>query len=142
MAAEGTNLFFIIYRSLETGDHFITKRSSISFGDLLSLKKENLPLAEEKEGYEFFTLSPGDLVYSFEEIEDKILPDILDKSKIYKCVSFTKHSCFFIPMYVASPILNKQEFSTNNKQERNLEGTMIKAHCIKLKIDRLGNLVK
>ncbi len=140
-SAKGTNLFFTIYKHNVTGEHLITKDSTLSFGDTMRLMKENLPLAEEIEGYTPFSLTPGDLVYVFNTDEEKILPDELDYSKIYKCVSFTKQQCFFIPSSLSSPILNKQEFSALNKQEKSVDEVMIKANCTKLHIDRLGKLI-
>ena len=49
---------------------------------------------------------------------------------------------FFIPFYVASVLMNKVEFSSQNKAERALDGTMIKDVCRPIKIDRLGNIIK
>jgi CRISPR-associated endonuclease Csn1 len=36
--------------------------------------------------------------------------------------------------------VNKEEFSTLNKMERAIDGRMIKETCIKIQIDRLGNI--
>ncbi len=139
-SAKGTNLFFTIYKSITTGEHLITKDSSIPFGDVYRLMKDQLPLAEDKEGYDCFFLSPGDLVYVVEDGDKNELPSDLDYSRMYKCVSFTKHSCFFVPMSFAISILNKEEFGALNKREKSIDGLMIKNNCVKLSIDRLGNI--
>ena len=64
------------------------------------------------------------------------------KERIYKTVSFTGNQCFFVQKAVATPIVNKMEYSPLNKMERDILGTMIKEVCIKLKVDRLGNITK
>ena len=55
-------------------------------------------------------------------------------------VSAQSYQCFFINSSVASPIVNKIEFSSANKMERAITGEMIKEVCIPLKVDRLGNI--
>jgi len=69
--------------------------------------------------------------------------DKLDKGAtngIYKTVSFSTYQCFFIKHDVATSIVNKIEFSALNKMEKSIEGKMIKDCCVKLKVDRLGNI--
>ncbi len=139
--AKGTNLYFLIYRNNISGEHLITSDSTITFKDLIEIEKIKEDKGEQKEGHHFFTLSPDDLVYVFKEGEEKVLPENLDISRIYKCVSFSKHQCFFIPQYVSVPIVNKKEFSANNKTEKSIDGIMIKKNCLKLKIDRLGEII-
>jgi len=139
--AKGTNLFFIIYRNLKTVEHLINSDSTISFNDAIQIKKNNLEFGEHKEGYDYFILSPGDLVYVFHEDEEKVLPNELDYARIYKCVSFSKQQCFFIPHYVSAPIVNKLEYTALNKMERSIEGVMIKNNCLKLKVNRLGEII-
>ena len=88
-----------------------------------------------------FSLSPNDLVYIRSEEEmyfDKLtLNQVVN---IYKVVSFTSNQCFFVHHQIASSIVNKVEFSVLNKMEKNINGVMIKESCIKLKVDRLGNI--
>ena len=57
-------------------------------------------------------------------------------------MSFTGNQCFFVQEAVAFPIVNKMEYSPLNKMERDILGIMIKEVCIKLKVDRLGNITK
>ena len=61
-------------------------------------------------------------------------------NRIYKVVSFSKAQSFFIRNDVAISIVNKEEFSSLNKMERSMDDQMIKDCCIKLKVDRLGNI--
>jgi len=141
-AAKGTNLFFIIYKNLVSGELEVSASSSVSFNDAMTLMKNNLPLAEVKEGFSYFILSPGDLVYVPEENGELKIPDQIDFSRIYKCVSFTNQQCFFIPHYVSISIVDKKEFSKNNKRERSTDDIMIKKYCLKLEVNRLGKFIK
>ena len=47
-----------------------------------------------------------------------------------------------IQHHVASPIVNKFEFSKQNKMERAITGEMIKETCVPIKVDRLGNIIE
>jgi CRISPR-associated endonuclease Csn1 len=62
--------------------------------------------------------------------------------RIYKVVSFSNGQIFFVRQDIATSVVNKAEFSTLNKMERAIDGSMIKDNCVKLKIDRLGNISK
>ena len=64
------------------------------------------------------------------------------RERVYKTVSFTGNQCFFVRQDVATSIVNKMEYSSLNKMEKGINGIMIKEFCIKLKIDRLGNISK
>jgi len=69
----------------------------------------------------------------------------LDKEQtenIYKVVSFTGNRLYAIPNKVATSIVDKTEFSLLNKVEFNLDKKSIKEHCIKINLDRLGNISK
>jgi CRISPR-associated endonuclease Csn1 len=59
---------------------------------------------------------------------------------VYKMVSSSGNQCFFIRSEVATSIVNKFEFSALNKTEKSIDGVMIKESCIKLKINRLGQI--
>lgn len=141
-AAKGTNLYFAIYVSKEGKRNYET----IPLNIIIEKLKQGLPPVEPKGGKDFF-LTPNDLVYipTPEERENphNINPYLFDNQQrmnIYKVVSFTGNQIFFVKHDVATSIINKAEFSTLNKMERAIDGTMIKECCIKLKIDRLGNL--
>jgi len=92
-------------------------------------------------------LSPDDLVFvpTKEEQENSALIDFSNMNQkqiaqIYKMISSSGTQCFFVRQEIATPIVNKFEFSPLNKMERAIDGAMIKEHCIKLKVDRLGNI--
>jgi len=103
-----------------------------------------VPETNEKGQKLLFHLSPNDLVYV--PTEDEINNDShsgigsINPKRIYKVVSCTGSECHFIQHDVASPIVNKVEFSPLNKMGRAITGEMIKEVCVKLSIDRTGNI--
>jgi len=157
-AAKGTNLFFSIYEDLDKKGNKKRVYVTVPFNEVIEHQKQlaHLPINEKTEvpidntkGDFLFSLSPNDLVYvpTDEELEN---PSSIDfnrlnneqYNRIYKMVSSSTIQCFFIPMSVAISIHNKKEFSALNKQERDINGLMIKERCWKLKIDRLGKIQK
>ena len=144
-AAKGTNLFFGVYQGKEKRTY-----ATIPLNEVIERQKQGLPsVPERNEKGEplLFSLSPNDLVYVPMEGEIAETIDFNNLSKeqkerIYKTVSFTGNQCFFVQEAVATPIVNKMEYSPLNKMERDILGTMIKEVCIKLKVDRLGNITK
>jgi len=152
IAAKGTNLFFAIYKDTSGKRNY----TSIPFNEVLEMQKQNamakekpvsVPLKNEKGDALLLYLSPNDLVYIPSEDEKENINSInfncLNKeqvNRIYKVVSFTGTQCFFIKSDVSASIVNKVEFSPLNKMEKSIEGIMIKECCIKLKVDRLGNI--
>jgi CRISPR-associated endonuclease Csn1 len=144
-AAKGTNLFFAIYKN-ENG-----KRSydTVPLNIVIERQKQGLSSVPEmnEAGHQLlFHLSPNDLVYVTSEEESKstiIHLEGITKEKvkrIYKVVSFSGNQCFFVRNDIATSIVNKFEFSALNKTEKSIEGIMIKDACIKLNVDRLGNV--
>lgn len=139
-AAKGTNLFFGVYVDKEGKRSFDT----IPLNVVIERQKQNLqpvPETNEKGHQLLFTLSPNDLVYVPRKLEE-FGEENFEPQMIYKVVSFTGSQLFFIRQDVATSIVNKQEFSTLNKTERSIDGIMIKEVCLKLKVDRLGNISK
>lgn len=143
-AAKGTNLFFAVYTD-EKG-----KRSykTIPLNEIIERQKQGLESISFKSKNDFF-LCPNDLVYipSGDELENITNLDFQNLTKdragnIYKVVSFSGSQIFFVRQDIAISIVNKAEFSTLNKMERSIDGGMIKENCIKLKVDRLGNISK
>ena len=140
-AAKGTNLYFGIYQGKD-------KRSfaTIPLNEVIERQKQGLPSVpeyNEKGDPLLFSLSPNDLVYV--PIEGEIIEDIdfrnlskEQKERIYKIVSFTKGRIYGIPNKVAVSIVNKMEYTQLNK----IEFIKEKEVCIKLKVDRLGNICK
>jgi len=147
-AAKGTNLFFAIYHDEKGKRSFET----IPFNVVIERQKQGLssvPETNDKGDILLFHLSPNDLVYipSSDEIENQNISNIKiineeQAKKIYKMVSCTGVQCMFVRNDVATPIVNKVEFSSLNKMERSIEGVMIKDSCWKIKVDRLGNITE
>jgi CRISPR-associated endonuclease Csn1 len=149
-AAKGTNLFFAIYWDEEK-----KKRTyeTIPLNEVIAHQKwrATLPKAEQiripmipikiEMGMFLFSLSPNDLVYLTEQDEYADV-EVLNPSGINKTVSFSGNQCFFVRHDVATGIVNKVEFSALNKMEKSIGGVMIKDKCIKLKVDRIGNVKK
>ncbi len=154
-AAKGTNLFFAIYQD-EDG-----KRSyeTIPLNVVIERQKQGLgsvPELNEKGHTLLFHLSPNDLVYvpADEETETNCKIDFQNLSKeqtnrIYKMVSSTGKECHFIHSKISSLIKNYDakskigELGSLNKLETTSDNSIrIKEKCIKLNIDRLGNISK
>ena len=146
------NLYFGVYQGKD-------KRSfaTIPLNEVIERQKQGLssvPEYNEKGDSLLFSLSPNDLVYI--PIEGEIIEDIdfrnlsnEQKERIYKAASFTRNECFFIKSSIASLIKNYDaktkigELGSQNKLEVTIcKGIRIKEVCIKLKVDRLGNISK
>lgn len=157
---KGGNVFFVIRQNAEG------KREMYTLPLLEAIERlaNKLPLVDPKEGYMDFTLSPNELVYVPEEGENIKAINWSDTTKlfnkIYKVVSFTGSKCLFIPHYISQPIGdNDIELGSGNKSERAWDGVvkykinskgnetredtgnMIKERCVKIKVDRLGNVI-
>ena len=145
-AAKGTNLFFAVYETetidKNTGD-IIKKRNfeTIPLNVVIDRFKKGQSPAPEKDGKEpIFMLSPNDLVYL--PISEVQTNDNIDYNRIYKFISCTGNEGHFIPVSIASPILDTKELGSNNKAQRAWTNEMIKEVCIPIKVDRLGNIIK
>ncbi|UUV20210.1 type II CRISPR RNA-guided endonuclease Cas9 [Paenimyroides aestuarii] len=141
-AAKGTNLFFAVYEDKNGKRSYET----IPLNEVIERQKQGLTAVDLKDAKDFY-LSPNDLVYipSDDELENINNIDFKNLAKeknerIYKVVSFSGSQIFFIRQEIATSIVNKAEFSTLNKMERAVDGTMIKENCIKLKVDHLGKI--
>jgi hypothetical protein len=145
-AAKGTNLFFAVYANNKGERSFETIPLNLVI-DRLKLGLSAVPETNEKGDNLLFHLSPNDLVYvpSEDEMENLKLINLEHISKdqlnrIYKMVSSTSNRCFFIKSEIALSIVNKIEYSPLNKMEKSIEGIMIKDVCLKLQVNRIGNL--
>ena len=58
---------------------------------------------------------------------------------VYTVVKFSGKEIYFLKHDIANSLINKIEFGSQNCYQ-NIEGISIKDHCIKLKVDRLGNI--
>ena len=151
-AAKGTNLFFGVYQGKGKRTY-----ATIPLNEVIERQKQGLPsVPERNEKGEplLFSLSPNDLVYvpmvgeATETIDFSNLSKE-QKERIYKTVSFTGNECHFVKSTIASLIKSYDakskigELGSLNKLEVTISGdSRIKEVCIKLKVDRLGNITK
>lgn len=138
-AAKGTNLFFAVYADEKGKRSFET----IPLNKAIERQKMGLisaPEQNEKGDKLLFILSPNDLVYLPTEEQRKNGIHTIDKERIYKMVSCTGNTCFFINNVIAKSIVNKMEFSALNKMERAITGEMIKEVCVPINVDRIGRV--
>lgn len=146
---KGTNLYFAVYEKETTSDDGTVRRQrsfdTIPIRTVIDNLRRGLPPAPENRGDQrlAFILSPGDLVYlpTEEEHRSHVIRRPLDRARIYKMVSCSEKSCFFVPQYAASSVVDKVEYSPKNKMERAITGEMIKESCLPIKVDRLGKIV-
>lgn len=146
-ADKGTNLFLAIYQN-QDGDR---SYKTIPLNIVIERQKQGLssvPDKNEKDDNLLFHLSPHDLVYILteEEQESSAIIDFSNLTKeqvkrIYKMVSTTQDKLECVPVHYASPI-RANEMGSNNKSQNSLDNIQIKSVCIKLKVDRLGNISK
>ena len=153
-AAKGTNLFFAIFETIIKGENkrtFYTvplntiidcqKKYTKDWRNNLENFLKELKIVPQNEKL-LFVISPNDLVYlpTKEELQNGI--SVIDKTRIYKIVSFTGKRLYAISNYVSKSIVDKMEYTQLNKLEFTDEKIAIKEICIPLKIDRLGNIIK
>ena len=149
-AAKGTNLFFAIFTNRKGERGYATVPLNI----VTDLQKRyerdwRAHLVERlqadglmpTEAALLYILSPGDLVYVPREGE-QVAVETIDQTRIYKVVSMAGIQFMCIHHRVASPIVNKMEFTTSNKMERALTGEMIKETCLPISVDRLGHITQ
>ena len=147
------NLYFGIYQGAN-------KRSfaTIPLNEVIERQKQgrsSVPEYNEKGDPLLFSLSPNDLVYvpiEGENIENIDFQNFSkeQKERIYNVNDFSS-TCYFTPNRIAKAIFPK-EVDLQRKGDKlsgsydtktaSLEGIQIKEVCIKLKVDRLGNLSK
>ncbi|GAB4451136.1 MAG: hypothetical protein OHK0036_11130 [Bacteroidia bacterium] len=158
---KGAMAYFVIYENEHTKerDEFISIPTHKAIEKIIQGK----PIAVDKDGYRKIILSPGDLVYVPTEEELKKIKagykineaiDITNKNKMekrtYKVVSFTGKELMCIKASIAEAIIptnikNKVmgEIYWYNKSPKTMEDdVVIKEICIKLKVDRLGNILR
>ncbi len=166
VAATGTNLFFLVYENDSKNRVFET----VQLNEVIEHQKwrSTFPKEEQKKipsvpvktefGKLLFYLNPNDLIYlpTADEIENG--NKTLDVTRIYKFTDSSDTTANFIPHSSSDLIfkLSKKEqeklglsFSIQNefglgspqsKNQKSIDGIMIKEYCIKLKVDRLGNI--
>ncbi|MCU0322912.1 MAG: hypothetical protein MUE72_10875, partial [Chitinophagaceae bacterium] len=156
VAAKGTNLFFAIYkdekgkRNYETIPlNIVVEAQKQGALEKLNPKLSSVPQIDEANNSLLFYLSPNDLVYIPTE-EEKENPQSINFQKltkeqierIYKIVSFSENRIQAIQNIIASPIVDKAEFTSKNKMEFSLDKKSIKEFCWKLEVNRLGKIKK
>jgi CRISPR-associated endonuclease Csn1 len=165
VAATGTNLYFSIYANEDGKRVFETVPLNIVIN---RLKCNELPVNNERidekgnKLFLLFYLNPNDIVYvpTIDQIESGVTLCIEDiaKDRIYRFIDSSDTIANFVPVYSATTIfnLNKKEqekrgifFSIQNefgvgspqsKNQKALTGEMVKDVCVKILIDRLGNI--
>lgn len=167
-AAKGTNLFFAIYQDERGKRSFAT----IPLNEVIERQKQGLssvPDKNDKDDNLLFYLSPNDLVYV--PTEDELVNNSIinfenltneQRKRIYKFTDGSGIMANFIPANIATVLFNmnkdkqkkafgKEMYSIQNeigvgsqssKNENAITKEQIKSICIKLKVDRLGNISK
>ena len=147
------NLYFGIYQGKEKRSY-----ATIPLDEVIERQKQGLtsvPELNEKGEKLLFSLSPNDLVYVPMESENIENIDFTNLSKeqrerLYNVNDFSS-TCYFVPNRIAKAIYPKEvdmqrkgdELSGSyDTKTASIEGVQIKEFCIKLKIDRLGNISK
>ena len=146
-----SNALYAFYEDIIT-----KKRSgycSISTYDLIQRKIKNEPILSEKDGYKIISLKSNDLVYvPTQEERDKGFIEWNNKKhiskRLYRINDFSKTDIYFKPNNFAKAIKpNELHTSFDEKCSRLIsygkmdeEDILIKEVCIKLKVDRLGNI--
>ena len=156
-AEQGTNLYFAVYKDPQGNRVFetIALRQAI---DRLVQGKEVVPKINQK-GYKLlFSLSPTDLVYipMKVEIDNAEIIDIANlkqnqKERLFSVNDFSK-AIYFTPVNISRSIISKEvDLSLDDKKNKlsgsfdtktaSFEGRQIKDICIKLNVDRIGNII-
>lgn len=161
VAQAGTNLYFAIYENSNCERTYVT----YPLREVIERLKQNLsPVPEILENGVMlrFTLSPNDLVYvpTKDEMQMNLQVEDLITDRIYKFVDASDTIANFVPHRYANLIFKiqksdvskycKQDIVQNelgvgspqSKNQKSLDGLMIKSVCWKLITDRLGNIIK
>lgn len=166
------NLFFAVYEQNDTKvrmfetvpfNEVIEHQKMQDSENVKKLNKIDIPIKEFLKGYEvtyLFHLSPNDLVYIpiEDELENLNTIDFKNFTKeqikrIYFVNDFSGSTCYFRPNHISKAIVSKEvDMSFDKKKNKtsgsfdtktaSFEGNQIKDICIKLNIDRLGNISK
>lgn len=154
-----SNACFAYYENEITKEH--SGYTSISTYDLVQKKLKNEPILENKEGFKIITLKSNDLVYvpTKEEIENCFVnwSDKVHISKrLYRVNDFSKDNIYFVPNSYAKDIVGNElhksagfkttrlvyfpKIQDSDPQKIQDNSILIKEICIKVNIDRLGNI--
>ncbi|MCZ2459245.1 MAG: hypothetical protein LC128_06430 [Chitinophagales bacterium] len=151
MEKDGNRIFDLITFFDATNllkDEFNKATDKASFSKEQIFKKY---FEEKNKAKLLFTLKQGDPVYMPSEGEEVITDpqsllykafweDKASRSKnIHYVTKYSGNEIYFINHSVADPIVKGKEFGSQNAYQ-NINGSSIKQYCIKLDVDRLGNI--
>jgi len=146
----GSNTYFVMYENQRTRER--TDFHSVPTHKAIEKIVMGEPIAEDKKGFDKIILSPGDLVYvpTIAQIEKKDEINWTNKKeiseRIYQVRKFSKKQCYFLKSTVSDLISSYDsnsklgEYGSQNLVEKNDDDLKIIDVCIKLKVDRLGNI--
>lgn len=156
-----SNAYFVFYENNITKEH--SGFASISTYDLIQKKLKNESLLKQQEDCKIILLQSNDLVYVPTEKERKNnLIDWKDQrhlvERLYRVNDFSEHNVYFVPNNFAKDIIETElhksvGFKTTrlvyypttedqNPQSLQDASEMIKEFCIKVEINRLGQITK
>jgi CRISPR-associated endonuclease Csn1 len=146
----GSNIYFVIYENQKTYEREGFK--SIPTHKAIEKIIKGELVAEDRMDFNKIILSPGDLVYvpTIEQIKHKSKIDWNNKKdiseRIYQVRKFSKKQCYFLKSRISDMIIPYDseskigEYGSQNLSERSDDDLKIIDCCIKLKVDRLGNI--
>jgi CRISPR-associated endonuclease Csn1 len=150
---KGSNVYFVMYENQQTKEReYLQPRPSIATHKAIEKIIRGEKIAEDKKGFNTIILSPGDLVYLPTKEEREGIKEIDWSNKkhlikrIYKVAKFTGKECYFIKANISDLVITYDaklgygEFGSQNYQISDDDRVKIAEHCIKLKVDRLGNI--
>ncbi len=160
---KGSNVYFVMYENNQTKDReFLKPNPSISVLKAIEHKNKIDSFAPNRQGFSRIILSPGDLVYvptndqyaliKENSSNEKIInwnDNEFISNRIYQVKKVTGNWCYFLKNDIASLILSYSasdgigEFESQNISEYSVDDPpiRIKDVCIKIRVDRLGNVI-
>jgi CRISPR-associated endonuclease Csn1 len=159
---KGSNVYFVMYENNQTKEReFLKPNPSISVLKAIENKNKIDSFAPNRQGFTRIILSPGDLVYVPTNDQYALIKENSSNEKIinwndnefishriYQVKKFTGNFCYFLKNDVANLILPYSsgngvgEFESQNISEYSVDDPpiRIKDVCIKIRVDRLGNV--
>lgn len=148
-AQKGTNLYFAVYRTPGGEREFATIPLRVVLANIRE-NRPSVPATNANGNTLLFALSPGDVVYlpTADEAENGISDvEKIDRSRLFKMVKSSTELAFFVPVCHSRVIRKGVELGAvdclqNYKNSETGEDVSIKRHCLPVKLDRLGNILK
>lgn len=158
-AQSGTNLYFAIYKTAEDKRSYRT----VPMNEVINRLKQGMgpvPDTDTEGNTLLFSISPNDLVYVPDDDEQISAVNVEDikKERIYKFVDSSGTTANFVPYSTSSLLYNvkkddaadfckgnivQNEYgmgSLQSKNQKSLQGKIIKDVCLKLTVNRLGQV--